>query len=147
MPGGPELVIIAVVLAVPVAIVLLIMALGGSRTAVASNSDMITLPGDGRAWLESVARDIHQLNGHDIEWLSSDVMQVSWRHRSGWVFIVAIISFPLGLFALLFTVTSYGTIVLVRDGSPSTVRLGGELSNAAIDAVNAAVAGAAFTTV
>lgn len=147
MPGGPELVIIVVVLAVPVGVVLLIIALGGSRTALANNRDTITLPADGRAWLESVAQDIHQLNGHSIEWLSVDVMQVSWRHRSGWVFIVAIVLFPLGLLALLSTVTSYGTIVLVRDGSPSTVRLGGEMSNAAIDAVNMRVAGAASATV
>jgi hypothetical protein len=147
VPGGPELIIIVVVLAIPVAIVLLIMALGGSRTAVPANGDTITLSGDARSWLELVGRDIHQLNGHRIEWLSADVLQVSWRHRSGWVFIVAIILFPLGLFALLFTVTSYGTIVVVRDGSPSTIRLGGEMSNAARDAVDVRVAGAASTTV
>ncbi len=147
VPGGPELIIILVVLAIPAAIVLLIVALSGSRTAVPSNSDTITLSGDARRWLELVASDIHRLNGHRIEWLSADVMQVSWRHRSGWVFIVAIISFPLGLFALLFTVTSYGTIVLVHDGSPSTIRLGGEMSKAAIDAVNVRAAGALATTV
>ena len=84
-----------------------------------------------RKWLELIAGDIHQLNGHRIEWLSANVIQVSWRHRSGWVLIVAIVLFPLGLLALLFTVTSYGTIVLVHDGSPSTIRLGGEMSNAA----------------
>ena len=112
MPGGPELIIILVVLAIPVAIVLLIMALSGSRTAVPNSGDTIALSGDARTWLELVASDIHHLNGHRIEWLSADVIQVSWRHRSGWVFIVAIILFPFGLFALLFTVTSYGTIVV-----------------------------------
>jgi hypothetical protein len=146
VPGGPELIIIAV-LAIPVAIVLLIMALSGSRTAVASSGDTIALSGDPRTWLELIASDIHHLDGHRIEWLSADVIQVSWRHRSGWVFIVAIILFPLGLLALLFTVTSYGTIVLARDGSPSTIRLGGEMSNAAIDAVNLRAAGAVPTTV
>jgi hypothetical protein len=140
VPGGPELIIILVVLAIPVAIVLLIMALSGSRTAVPNG-------GDARTWLQLVASDIHQLNGHRIEWLSADVIQVSWRHRSGWVFIVAIILFPFGLLALLFTVTSFGTIVLVHDGSPSTIRLGGEMSNAAIDAINVRAAGAVPTTV
>ena len=136
VPGGPELIIVFVVLAIPVAIVLLIIGLSGSRAAGAGVSDTIPLSGDGRAWLELVARDIHQLNGHSIEWLSADVLQVSWRHRSGWVFVVAIVLFPFGLLALLFTLTSHGTIVLVRDGAPSTIRLGGELSNAAIDAIN-----------
>ena len=146
MPGGPELIIIAV-LAIPIAIVLLIMALSGSRTAVPNSGDTIALSGDARTWLELIAIDIHQLNGHHIEWLSADVIQVSWRHRSGWVFIVAIILFPFGLLALLFTVTSYGTIVLVHDGSPSTIRLGGEMSNAAIDAINVRAAGAVPTNV
>jgi hypothetical protein len=146
VPGGPEFIIIAV-LAIPVAIVLLVMALSGSRTAVPNGGDTIALSGDARSWLELVASDIHQLNGHRIEWLSADVIQVSWRHRSGWVFIVAIILFPLGLLALLLTVTSYGTIVLVHVGSPSTIRLGGEMSNAALDAVNVRAAGAVPTTV
>jgi hypothetical protein len=147
VPGGPELIIILVVLAIPVAIVLLIMALSGSRAAVPNSGDTIALSGDARTWLQLVASDIHQLNGHRIEWLSADVIQVSWRHRSGWVFIVAIILFPFGLLALLFTVMSYGTIVLVHEGSPSTIRLGGEMSNAAIDAISVRAAGAVPTTV
>ena len=53
--------------------------------------------------------------------------------------MVAIVLFPFGLFALLSTVTSHGTIILVHDGAPSTIRLGGELSSAAVDAVNARV--------
>ena len=136
MLGGPELIIVFVVLAIPVAIVLLIIGLSGSRAAVGDVSDTIQLSGDGRAWLELVARDIHRLKGHSVEWLSADVVQVSWRHRSGWVFVVAIVLFPFGLLALLFTMTSHGTIVLVHDGAPSTIRLGGELSKAAVDAVN-----------
>ena len=139
MPGGPELIIVFVVLAVPVAIVLLIIRFSGSRAARAGVSDTIPLSGDGRTWLEFVARDIHELNGHSVEWLSADVVQVSWRHRSGWVLVVAIVLFPFGLLAQLSTVTSHGTIVLVHDGAPSTIRLGGELSNAAVDAVNARV--------
>ena len=95
--------------------------------------------GDGRAWIELVARDLHRLNAHTVEWLSADVLEVSWRHRSGWVFLVSILIFPIGLFALLFTITSHGTIVIVDDGSPSTIRFGGEFSNAALDAVNARV--------
>lgn len=139
VPGGPELIIVFVVLAIPAAIVLLIVGLTGSRTAGVGVSDTITLSGDGRAWLELVGRDIHQLSGHSVDWLSPDVVQVSWRHRSGWVFVVAIVLFPIGLLALLFTITSHGTIVLVRDGAPSTIRLGGELSKAAVDAVNTRV--------
>lgn len=136
MPGGPELIIILVVLAIPAAIVLVIIGLSGSRkVAHVGDSDTIILSGNARTWLELVASDIHQLNGHSISWLSADVMQVSWRHRSGWVFLIAIVLFPFGLLALLFTVTSHGTIVLVHDGSPSTIRLGGELSNAAVDVV------------
>jgi len=140
MPGGPEWIIILVVLAIPVAIVLLVLRLGGSTTATpVVDSSTIRLPGDGRGWLNQVAGDIHQLNGHSVEWLSADVLQVSWRHRTGWVFVVAIIVFPIGLFALLSIITSHGTIVVVDDGSPSTMRLGGEFSNAAVDAVNARV--------
>jgi hypothetical protein len=139
VPGGPELIIVFVVLAVPAAIVLLIVGLSGSRSAGGGVSDTIPVSGDGRAWLQLVVRDIHQLGGHSVEWLSADVVQVSWRHRSGWVFVVAIVLFPLGLLALLSTVTTYGTIVLVRDGAPSTIRLGGELSKAAVEAVNARV--------
>jgi hypothetical protein len=139
VPGGPELIIVLVVLAIPVAIVLLIFRLSGPRATGRGATDTITLSSDGRVWLESVARDIHQLNGHSIEWLSPDVVQVSWRHRSGWVFVVAIMLFPIGLLALLFTVTSHGTIVLMHDGEPSTIRLGGELSNAAVAAVNTRV--------
>jgi hypothetical protein len=144
--GGPELLVILLVLAIPVAIVLLIMALGGSRSAFPSNGNTLTLWGDARTSLELIASDIHQLDGHRIDWLSADAIQVSWRHRSGWVFVVAVILFPLGLLALLFTVTSYGTIVLVHEGAPSTIRLGGEMSNAAVDAVTARVAAAVPTT-
>jgi hypothetical protein len=139
VPGGPELIIVFVVLAIPVAIVLLILGLSGSRAAGVDVSHTITLSGDGRAWLELVARDIHQLRGHSVEWLSADVVQVSWRHRSGWVFVIAILLFPIGLLALLFAVTSHGTIALVHDGAPSTIRLGGEFSDATVDAVNTRV--------
>ena len=146
MPGGPELIIVLVVLAIPVAIALLIMALSGSRTAVASSGDTLALSGDTRTWLELIASDIQQLNGHRIEWLSADEIQVSWRHRSGRVFIVALLLFPLGLLGLLFPVTSYGTIVVVDHGSPSTIRPGGEMSSAARDAVNVRAAGSVPAT-
>jgi len=139
MPSGPEWIIIWMVLAAAVAFVL-VLRLGGSRSAVpVGDSSTIRLPGDGRGWLDQVACDIDQLNGHSVEWLSADVLQVSWRHRTGWVFVVAIIVFPIGLLALLSTITSHGTIVVVDDGSPSTMRLGGEFSDAAVDAVNALV--------
>ena len=139
MPSGPEWIIILMALAAAVAFVL-VLRLSRSRPAVpVGNSSTIRLPGDGRSWLDQVARDIDQLNGHNVEWLSADVLQVSWRHRTGWVFVVAIIVFPIGLLALLSTITSHGTIVVVDDGEPSTIRVGGEFSNAAIDAVNARV--------
>jgi|GEM_PF-2541179 len=138
MPSGSEWTIILMVLAAAVAFVL-VLRLGGSRSAVpVGDSSTIRLLGDGRGWLDQVARDIDQLSGHSVEWLSADVLQVSWRHRTGWVFVVAIIVFPIGLLALLSTITSHGTIV-VDDGSPSTMRLGGEFSDAAVDAVNALV--------
>jgi len=138
MPSGSEWIIILMVLAAAVAFVL-VLRLGGSRSAVpVGDSSTIRLLGDGRGWLDQVARDIDQLSGHSVEWLSADVLQVSWRHRTGWVFVVAIIVFPIGLLALLSTITSHGTIV-VDDGSPSTMRLGGEFSDAAVDAVNALV--------
>jgi len=138
MPSGSEWIIILMVLAAAVAFVL-VLRLGGSRSAVpVGDSSTIRLLGDGRGWLDQVARDIDQLSGHSVEWLSADVLQVSWRHRTGWVFVVAIIVFPIGLLAPLSTITSHGTIV-VDDGSPSTMRLGGEFSDAAVDAVNALV--------
>jgi hypothetical protein len=135
VPGGPELLVILAVMTVPVAIVVLVMALA-SRATVSGPSQPLTPTGDARRCLESIAGDIHRLGGHSVEWLSSDVVQVSWRHRSGWVFVVAILAFPLGLFALLFTTTSYGTITL-QHGSPPTIRLGGELSRAAAGAAHA----------
>jgi len=139
MPSGVEWIIILMVLAAALALVL-VLRLGGSRSAVpVGDSSTIRLSGDGRGWLNQVARDIDQLNAHSVEWLSADVLQVSWRHRTGWVFVVAIIVFPIGLLALLSTITSHGTIVVVDDGSPSTMRLGGEFSDAAVDAVNARV--------
>jgi len=139
MPSGVEWIIILMVLAAALALVL-VLRLGGSRSAVpVGDSSTIRLSGDGRGWLNQVARDIDQLNAHSVEWLSADVLQVSWRHRTGWVFVVAIILFPIGLLALLSTITSHGTIVVVDDGSPSTMRLGGEFSDAAVDAVNARV--------
>ena len=124
MPSGPEWIIILMALAAAVAFVL-VLRLSRSRPAVpVGNSSTIRLPGDGWGWLDQVARDIDQLNGHNVEWLSADVLQVSWRHRTGWVFVVAIIVFPIGLLALLSTITSHGTIVVAvdDDGSPSTIR-------------------------
>jgi hypothetical protein len=143
--AGSELTIVLVALVILVAIVLVMVTLSGSRVTV--DSDTMALSGDARARLGVIAGDIDQLDRHSVEWLSADVIQVSWRHRSGWVFVVALLLFPLGLLALLFTVTSYGTIVLVHEGSPSTIRLGGEWSRAAMDAVDSHVAGAASATV
>jgi hypothetical protein len=138
MPGGPELLIILIVIAVPVAIVVAVKRFGGtaSTTATAGDTSTIRLTGDGRAWLVAVAGDLHQLNAHEVEWLSADVLQVHWRHRSGWTIVIAILFFPIGLLALASRVSAYGTIAVIDNGPESTIRLGGEFSNAAIDVVN-----------
>jgi hypothetical protein len=138
MPGGPELLIILLVIAIPVAIVVGVMRFGGTTSTPATTgaASTIRLAGDGRAWLIAVAGDLHQLNAHSVEWLSTDVLQVHWRHRSGWTIVIAILLFPIGLLALTFKVSTYGTIALV---DTSTIRLGGEFSDAAIDTVNARI--------
>ncbi|MEO1058995.1 MAG: hypothetical protein AAFY28_18970 [Actinomycetota bacterium] len=141
MLGLSEIVIILLALAILVAIVL-IATRGAGRGVTTSESDTFAVSGSGRAALDAIATDIHRLNAHRIEWLSPDVMQVSWRHRSGWQLVIAVVVFPVGLLALLFTTSSYGTIVLVDKGSTSTIRLGGRLSNAALAAISARVASA-----
>jgi hypothetical protein len=99
MPGGPEWIIILVA-AIVVAIVLLVIRSDRSQSATpVVDSSTIRLPGGGRAWLETVANDVHQLDAHSVEWLSADVLRVS----------------------------------------PSTIRLGGEFSNAVVATVNARV--------
>ncbi len=138
MLASLELVAILLALAAVVAIVALAATRQRARPTRPNRS--FTFSADGRAWLELVADDLNELNAHRIDWVSPDVVQVSWRHRSLWVFVVAILAFPIGLLALLFTTTSYGTIVLVQDGSGSTIRLGGTLSNAAMSTINSHVA-------
>ncbi len=141
MPGGPELLIILIVIAVPVVIVVVVLRFATpSSTVIVGDTTTIRLAGDGRAWLVAASGHLHRLRAHSVDWLSADVLQVQWRHRSGWTIVVAILLFPIGLLALLFTTTTYGTMVIVDHGDESTVRLGGEFSNAAVDTINALVA-------
>jgi hypothetical protein len=88
-----------------------------------------------------VVADLAALPKHSVDWLSHDVVVVTWTRRSGWVFLVVIFLFPLGLLALLFTTTEHGTIAVVDEGPPGSVTLGGQFSNAAVDTVNALLPG------
>ncbi len=140
MPGGPELLIVLIVIAVAVVIVVVAQRFATpSSTVIIGDSTTIRLASDGRSWLVAVSGQLHRLNAHSVDWLSADVLQVKWRHRSGWTIVIAIVLFPIGLLALLFTTNTYGTIAIVDNGAESTVRLGGEFSNAAVDAINALV--------
>jgi hypothetical protein len=99
----------------------------------------IVVPSAGHAWLVQVVGDLHALPKHSVKWLSHDTVVVTWTRRSGWVFVIAVFLFPLGLAALLFTMTEHGTITVCDDGPPGRIAVGGTFSGRAIDTVNARV--------
>ncbi len=134
MFAGAELVLIVVLFAIGIGLVVL-AARRQPRSAVGATKT-IRVPAAAHPWLIAAVADLDALPKHSVDWLSHDVVIVSWTRRSGWVFVVATFLFPLGLAALFFTMTEHGTIAVVDDGPPGTVAFGGQFSNAAVDAVN-----------
>ena len=134
MPGGPELTVIVVILAI--AIGLIVLAVRSRPRPTVGTTKTIHVPGAAHPWLIAVVADLADLPKHSIDWLSHETVIVRWTHRSGWAFVVAFFLFPLGLVALLSTVTEHGTIAVVDGGPPGRVAVGGQFSAAAVDVVN-----------
>jgi hypothetical protein len=131
---GSELVIVVVLFAIGIGLV--VLAARSQPRPAGSPINTVEVPAAAHPWLIAVVGDLANLPKHSVDWLSHDVAIVTWTRRSGWVFVVAVFLFPLGLAALLFTMTEHGTIAVVDGGAPGRLSFGGQFSNAAVDVVN-----------
>lgn len=140
MPGGPELVIVGVIVAVAVFVVLVVAGPFKDRSGRSdSASKTITLPERGDAWLARVATSLSGLPAHRVEWPSATTLQLYWTRRPVWTFVAAVIFFPFGLVALLITTTMTGTFRVIETGPPAKVEVAGDFSNVAVELVNRAI--------
>ena len=136
MLAGSELLIILAIVAILIALISLVLRTQ-ERPAAVGAARTIEVPAAAHPWLIAVVADLHGLPKHSVEWLSRDVVVITWTRRSGWVFVVGIFLFPLGLAALFYTMTEHGTIAVVAEGPPAGLALGGQFSNAAVERINA----------
>ncbi|HYN34868.1 MAG TPA: hypothetical protein VES40_19745, partial [Ilumatobacteraceae bacterium] len=122
MPGGPELAIVGVVVALAIIVVLVVAGPFKDRSGRSdSASKTITLPERSDAWLARVATSLSGLPAHRVEWPSATTLQLYWTRRPVWTFVVAVIFFPFGLVALLITTTLTGTFRVIETGPPAKV--------------------------
>ena len=133
--GGPEAMFLAIAMLVVVAAVVAVVRRSVPPTTDTSRT--IVVADQGHEWLDGVVAGLGTLRNHDVERLADHTVVVTWRRRSGWVYVVALLTFPLGLLALLFTTTDSGTITVADAGPPGRIRIGGVFSRVAVDEVNA----------
>jgi len=123
--AGPELIVLGIVV-VAVVIVVFLANQSGSRTrASLPESKMISMTERADRRLARVATNLNGLPSHQVEWTSPDTLQLYWTRRPIWTLALAVVSFPIGLLAILHTNTLIGSLRIVELGPPGTVNIDG----------------------
>lgn len=132
--GGPELLIIVV----PVIVILVVVFASRGSYGVPMEGESL-LPGPAGPWTDTFALAVTRVPGTTYTFPSATTMVVSGTRRPGWVWIVVILAFPIGLLALMAKVTEIGTLVFTEQGDTTLVRFSGTFQPRTVDAINAQI--------
>jgi hypothetical protein len=96
----------------------------------------VVVPGNGKQWVAEADGRLSTLRRHRTELLSELVLVVRHDRHPPWTIAAVIFLFPLGLLALLHTVTDTATITVAENGPPAVLRLQGQFSTKAVTIIN-----------